>query len=297
VFFPREVRVQGDSLQLGQVCVLHGPADLLAKAAPVALGRAPWAGEELVLSRDVLLSRLATAGVPGQSVRILGAPKVSITRDETTLDSRELIEAALALLEANHPAPRGASYRPVGGVEPVSMPPGAGRRIVARWAKDVPGGAEVEVAVAPAGGAPAVRTVRFRLAWPRKQAVAAKDIAAGALLGPDNVRIETVQADSPSSAEPPPVVGMAAAAAIPAGTVIQPSLVKAAPVVRVVRRNQTVVMRIRGEGFAITAVGQALQDGRPGDLIRVQNVDSKRVVTARVQEDGSVIPLREGETS
>jgi flagella basal body P-ring formation protein FlgA len=127
--------------------------------------------------------------------------------------------------------------------------------------------------------------------------VAAKDIAAGALLGPDNVRIETTQADSPSPAEPPPVLGMVAAAAIPAGTVIQPSLMKAPPAVVVVRRNQTVVMKIRGEGFTITVVGQAMQDGRLGDLIRVQNVDSRRVVTARVQEDGSVIPLREGETS
>ena len=179
----------------------------------------------------------------------------------------------------------------------VPLPPGAERRIVARGAKEIPGGAEVEVAVIAEGKEPALRTLRFRLAWPRKRAVAARDIAAGAALTSDNVRMETVLADSPAAAESPPVAGMVAVAAIPAGTAIQPSLLRAAPPVLLVRRNQTVVMKIRGEGFTITAVGQAMQDGRLGDVIQVQNVDSKRLVTARVQEDGSVTPLREGEKS
>jgi flagella basal body P-ring formation protein FlgA len=90
---------------------------------------------------------------------------------------------------------------------------------------------------------------------------------------------------------------MVAAAAIPAGTAVQPNLMKAAPATVLVRRNQTVIMRIKGEGFTITGTGLAMQDGRLGDLILVQNADSKRVVTAQVQEDGSVSPIRQGEKS
>ena len=59
----------------------------------------------------------------------------------------------------------------------------------------------------------------------------------------------------------------------------------------VVRRNDSVVMRITGNLFQITALGQALENGGEGDLIKVRNVDSKRVVVARVIHDGTVEPV------
>ena len=58
-----------------------------------------------------------------------------------------------------------------------------------------------------------------------------------------------------------------------------------------VRRNKSVVMRIAGNCFQVTALGQALEDGREGDLIRVRNADSKRVVVAKVTDDGTVQPV------
>jgi flagella basal body P-ring formation protein FlgA len=49
-----------------------------------------------------------------------------------------------------------------------------------------------------------------------------------------------------------------------------------------VKAQQPVKMRVRVGGLSIDALGQALQDGRQGQLIRVQNVDSKKVLTGRV---------------
>ena len=46
-------------------------------------------------------------------------------------------------------------------------------------------------------------------------------------------------------------------------------------------------------GFTISGTGLALQDGRPGDFIRVRNVDSKRIVVAKVTADGTVAPVIE----
>jgi flagella basal body P-ring formation protein FlgA len=59
----------------------------------------------------------------------------------------------------------------------------------------------------------------------------------------------------------------------------------------VIQRNQTVRLRVQGAGFLITGVGQALQEGRVGEYIKVRNVDSKRVVTGRVAFDGAVEPV------
>ncbi len=44
---------------------------------------------------------------------------------------------------------------------------------------------------------------------------------------------------------------------------------------------------------ALLAKGVALQAGRVGQTVRVQNIDSRRVLAARVRADGTVVPLLE----
>jgi hypothetical protein len=53
----------------------------------------------------------------------------------------------------------------------------------------------------------------------------------------------------------------------------QPTLVKARDMVRLLARVGS---------FRVTALGEAQQDGRAGQLIRVRNVDSNRIISGRV---------------
>jgi len=53
-------------------------------------------------------------------------------------------------------------------------------------------------------------------------------------------------------------------------------------------------MRIAGPTFVITSQGSAMQDGRTGDYIKVRNIDSKKIVTAKVMFDGTVEPVYRG---
>ncbi len=46
-----------------------------------------------------------------------------------------------------------------------------------------------------------------------------------------------------------------------------------------------------GKGFVISGVGQAMESGRVGDLIRVRNIDSKRIIIVRIAGDGTGTPL------
>ena len=66
---------------------------------------------------------------------------------------------------------------------------------------------------------------------------------------------------------------------------------------KIISRNDTVTMKIEGDGFTITALGQALDDGRSGAFIRVRNVDSGRIVVGKVKSDGSVEPVISGAKS
>jgi flagella basal body P-ring formation protein FlgA len=75
------------------------------------------------------------------------------------------------------------------------------------------------------------------------------------------------------------------------GTVLRPAMLKAPKVETVVRKGQTIVMRLDRAGFSIVALAEAQQDGKPGDIVRVMNVDTKRLVNAKVGADGSVEPI------
>jgi flagella basal body P-ring formation protein FlgA len=59
----------------------------------------------------------------------------------------------------------------------------------------------------------------------------------------------------------------------------------------ITKRNQKVLIRIDMPGFLITAFGKAMQDGRAGEYIKVRNVDSQRIILARINEDGTVKPV------
>ncbi len=58
-----------------------------------------------------------------------------------------------------------------------------------------------------------------------------------------------------------------------------PPLIKKGALVRIVAE---------GPGFTVSAVGEARQDGRPGQIIRVRNLSSKREVFARVVDEKTV---------
>jgi len=55
-----------------------------------------------------------------------------------------------------------------------------------------------------------------------------------------------------------------------------------------VSRGQTAKLVYSSGDLRITAIGVALQPGSSGDFIKVRNVDSGRVITGTVLEDGSV---------
>jgi flagella basal body P-ring formation protein FlgA len=51
------------------------------------------------------------------------------------------------------------------------------------------------------------------------------------------------------------------------------------------------VIQVKQPGLAITAMGEALQDGRTNEYIKVRNVDSQKTLLARVNQDGTVEPI------
>jgi flagella basal body P-ring formation protein FlgA len=81
------------------------------------------------------------------------------------------------------------------------------------------------------------------------------------------------------------VIGQGAKRRVRAGQLIAPNLL-AAPLL--VRRGQQVTIVASQDGISASATGEALANGREGEVIRVRNLGSQKVIEAQVVEEGVV---------
>ena len=293
VHLPRSVSVDGERLSLGMISVVQAGDDTVAgKVAAIAMGRAPWSKERLAINRTTILGRLAANGLSRDKVHFSGAEQVVVTRNEEVISSDRIVKAAEAFLEKTRPAPIYSCWRLLRRPTDVSVPAGTRITLKPRMLKHgVHPQARLEVAATSGDKTLATSTVLFRLAYRQRQLIAARDVPAGGVITPENTQLRTVTGDSPEPPDWAASYGQRAARMIPAGTVVRTGLVRPAKAEVLVRRNDSVVMRITGTLFQITALGQALENGGEGDFIKVRNVDSKRVLVAKVIHDGTVQPV------
>lgn len=81
------------------------------------------------------------------------------------------------------------------------------------------------------------------------------------------------------------VVGKVARRTLVAG---RPIPINAVEVQSLIDEGSRVQLIFRSGGLTIMGVGKAIQAGRAGDVIRVQNVDSGTIIHGTVSDDGSV---------
>jgi len=82
------------------------------------------------------------------------------------------------------------------------------------------------------------------------------------------------------------VVGKRAKAFIPSGRVIRRGMIEQPPVLH---RGDLVTVRVPLKGILVTMEGEARADGRPGEIIPVRNIRSRREISARVVDSKTVI--------
>ncbi len=295
VHLPREVQVETSALALGTIAVVQASDEALEqRVAAIAMGRAPWSKEKLVVDRSTILGRLASHGVAADAVAVTGAERVVVTRPERIVPAKEVAAKARTFLESVRPGSPGCRWTLVREPEAQAVPTGPDLAMEPRLAPHpVAGEARIEVLFRSGTEEVGRVAVPFRLDWPHRVLVAARDLAPGEAVSVENTCLETRFAPRPEPAGAAPPYGQIVQRPIAAGTVVKDGLVRAAVPARLIRRGEQVLMRIVGDGFQLTALGEALEDGRLGETIRVRNVDSKRVVAARVAPDGTVEPLYE----
>jgi len=294
IHLPRTVQVEGDSLTVGSIGVLAcKDSELADNAGAVAMGRAPWSREEMVIDRRTILSRLAASGIDRRWVKLSGAHQVKVRRKEQFIGVDRIIRAAEAFLEKSQEQSDESSWQLVGKPKELVAKGSKDFELKAQLARKISENRlSVEVAAVADGAKLSSGELIFQKAYLRRQVVVVKEIPADSAITPENTRIRTLSSmNKPTEWVSP--YGKVARRLLRTGTVIGPSLLTDKKGQIIVRRGQTVVMRIKGLGFTLSTIGQVLKDGAAGDFIKVRNIDTKRIVSAKVQFDGTVTPIVE----
>ena len=293
IYLPREIIVKGDCLTLGQLGIIRGSENLLTRANGTLLGRISVPGQEVVIDRPTVLSRLASNGIPASVVTFVGAEKVMVKQQQQIIKGTDLVARASAFLKDS---PSVASVR---RFEPILVPQdfiasesGKSIELRPRLVNGSTGNqAKVQIIVLQDGKQIGSREVAFRLKYNCRTAVTLVDIPAGSVINSENVKIVNTLSSHPEPADWKPPYGLVVKRPLPANTVLTANMVAIAGRPIVVERNQSVVIRIEMPGLLITAIGKTMENGRAGEYIKVRNVDSQRIILAKVNEDGTVEPV------
>lgn len=288
-----EVEVRGSTVALGEVATIVAPsAEAHGRLAALPLGAAPEPGGTVVLERARLERWVrARAGRDAGAVAWAGPAETRVRRAARELSGEELVRFAAAALEDAagregaraevhvREVPRSIAV-PVGALRVTARPVAAGSllsrhvlvslelRVDERPVRTIGIGVEVEVrgpAYVAAGPLPpraaATEPGAFAVEEVRWTGLAAVPVARGGLAG---LRLRR---------------------RIEAGTALTRADVEPAPVVS---RGSWASLQARRGLVELEARVEVLDDGRPGDLVRVQSSSSSRAFLARVTGAGTV---------
>ncbi len=293
IYLPREITIPDDTLKLGEVGIIRGPEDLQTKVNDISLGRFSVPGQEIVIARNTILSRLASNGITASEVILKGAEKITVKQKQQVISGNDFVSLARKFLEKNLTDEKVLEHNPISTPKNIYFSNECENIEYSYNMKRNSRGnqASVEITVLADGKKIGTRNVTFSMQYECRTPVAIIDIPAGTLISTENIKIEKRPSSYPEPADWKAPYGLIAKNKIPANTAINTNMIGSITSHTVLKRNQNVVIRIKKPGFEITALGMTMQDGKTGDFIKVRNVDSQRIIMARINEDGSVEPV------
>ncbi len=286
-----EATVTGPVLTLGDLATITGDDQARVKALGlVKLGNAPAPGQRAAFTSDMLGARLASAGADYSDITWQVPPTFVVTTAAQTVSGERLLAIATEAVQGQvgGNGDNDVTVAAIGSSPDIQAP--LGRLDIKA---EIPGGVRynaptIAAVIISADGRPFTTVnLRFTVKAYQQLVVAARNIAVHEEITADNVREERREVGRISGyiTELGKVVGLTARRPMLAGTPLTEAMVDK-PVM--VKRGATVNILVQVGDMIVAAGGLAMQAGREGELIRVQNVTSKRMVTARVVDRNTV---------
>lgn len=274
---------------LGDIAEIQSTGDKKQALAqlPIASSPAPGKTKDLYVVSviNALRNRKETAGVDWQ-----GSPSIRVSRLATKVSTSDLEKILGQFLKENSarlPPKAEIRLRILHAPEELLYPPGNLSWKVAPSKAGILGSTSFSIAFTVDGQPAGNCIVRGRLEALGEVAVAATPIRKGERIQERSIRIEKrdlTGLDDPYT-EKSQIIGREAARTITAGAILdhdnitEPSIIQSGDMVTIIARKGP---------MQLTTKGLAKQNGHRGEMIRVKNIGSNKIIYCRVDRPGIV---------
>ena len=297
IYLPEDKILASEVVELRQIAVVLGDEALVPLVNKIRLGQFSVLGQEIMIDRKTILSRLAGSGIKSSSVAFYGAEIIRVRRDEHIVAADRFVEAARDYLRQQLSGDQIETLKLIRPVKDyplddanksVALTPLMSERQSGRTRA-------VMVRVICEGIELGRREVVFSVQYPCHRLIAAHALPAGTLITPENTAVEKYMSNAPSQTSDSWVYGMITKRDIACGTTITEAMAgyKESPVL--IKKYQKVILKLETGGLLVSAPGEATQDGRLGEIIPVQRGSRQtrdlKIVLGEVMPDGTVRPV------
>jgi len=286
-----ESTVRGPEICLGEIADIQGRNTVLMdRLRAISVARAPLPGLTRTLDVSYLKARLRLAQVDLALLVLDLPPVVSVTTASRQVAGSELVTAVRESILSARPEDAGRLSVQATGAPPMAVVVPTGNlelRVRTRPPTELIGTVSTTVEVWVDGVLARTVSVPVRVAVLSEVLVAARGIARTQSVAADDLRIEAreVSVGQEPLRELGAALGRQTTRAIAAGEIILASWIDNPPLVR---RGDIVLLTAEGRGVRAYTRGEAREDGRAGQVIRVRSLSSTREVYGQVEGERAV---------
>ena len=294
VHLPRQVEIEGTIVRLGQVCIMRPGQDSSQDLADLKLGQIFSNQQEFVVDRAMIASRLVSQGIPSNEITFTGAQQIVVQRHGQALSGEALTKQARSFLLERLPSLSHCvleSTRPMRDLS-ITQTSQDDLRIEPVLLSDPRSNQQrVRLIISKGLTEIAKQDVVFQIRYKTGHLVATAPIAKGQALTQDNVTIKEALVNQPQEGMDEIPYGKITKIPIEPNSLIRPQYLEDPPSPILIKRNSNVIITVDLPGLQITALGTILNEGRSGEIVKVRNNDSRRIIACKVKPDGSVEPV------
>jgi flagella basal body P-ring formation protein FlgA len=286
-----ETILEKETVQLADIAVVSGgkTEDRQAMAATV-VARAPQPGQTRFVGRDYIRIRLKQAGFKTADIRFEGVQDVRIARQSASLPAEPIRRAVESAIRSRMPwQNEDVRISAIEFDESVRLPTGKlTYRVIPKRHEDYLGQTVLGLHLFVDGQPVRKLWVNARIAVMADVVTVAKPLGKHQHIQLADLTLQRhdladLGADAIRRMED--AVGRRTTRMIYPDTVLQTGMIAMPPLVK---RGDVVKIVAAAGSMTITATGRVKEQGRIGEMIRVMNTGSKRIILARVTGPGSV---------
>ncbi len=264
-----------------------GDTDRVRELKAVAIGRAPLPGNTRVLDQALILARLRQSGFDPATLDLQLPAEITVTRLSTVI-GRDQVEEILRtwIRQQAGDAVRVKDIRV--GEAPVLPQGPVTTRVLAPKSTELVGTVPLTVTFKVDGDPERRVSATVTLERLVRVVVARRPLGRYKPIDPEDVEVRAVDAAGLATdclTDPEAAIGKRTRRMIDSGAALRPDMVESPPLVKSGDRVRIVA---ESEGLRISAFGTVKQRGAQGEVIPVVNLDSNKIVHARVMDSKTV---------